>query len=98
MEEYIKRSDAANKCAVEYIRLLKLRDYIGSDAVYKLLTEFCHIPSADIAEVRHGRWLISSDGYYPYCSECKCEPTGEMSKFCPSCGAQMDEDIIRGKK
>ena len=35
-------------------------------------------------------WIISSDGYYPYCSECKSEPkSGEMTDFCPNCGADM---------
>ena len=35
-----------------------------------------------------GEWIISSDGYYPYCSECKHRPD-EMSHFCPECGADM---------
>ena len=38
----------------------------------------------------HGRWIICSDGYYPYCSACFSEPKGGMSKFCPNCGAKMD--------
>lgn len=38
----------------------------------------------------HPHWIISSDGYYPYCSECKSEPkNGEMTDFCPNCGADM---------
>lgn len=46
---------------------------------------------ADIEIVRHGRWIISSDGYYPYCSECKQEPKGgNMTNYCPHCGAKMD--------
>lgn len=45
----------------------------------------------DVALVMHGRWLINSDGYYPYCSECKEEPKhGEMTHYCPNCGARMD--------
>lgn len=43
--------------------------------------------------VRHGRWIISSDGYYPYCSECKEEPkSGNMTKYCPNCGSKMDKE------
>ena len=38
-----------------------------------------------------GHWIISCDGYYPYCSNCKEEPKGGMSKFCPNCGAEMSE-------
>lgn len=35
-------------------------------------------------------WIISSDGYYPYCSNCKNEPkNGVMTDYCPNCGARM---------
>lgn len=41
-------------------------------------------------ERKKGRWLINSDGYYPYCSECQKEPkSGDMTDFCPNCGADM---------
>ena len=37
-----------------------------------------------------GGWFIDSDGYYPYCSECRTEPSsGHMTDFCPNCGADM---------
>lgn len=36
------------------------------------------------------KWEISSDGYYPYCSNCKNEPKNkEMTDYCPNCGAKM---------
>ena len=39
----------------------------------------------------HGKWEICCDGYYPYCSVCKEEPSvGVMTKYCPNCGAKMD--------
>lgn len=45
----------------------------------------------DVRSERHGHWIISSDGYYPYCSECTKEPPGrEMTDWCPNCGAKMD--------
>ena len=54
-------------------------------------------PAADVASVVHGRWIISSDGYFPYCSECKNEPRyGVMSKHCPNCGARMDGGAADG--
>jgi ligand-binding sensor protein len=50
-------------------------------------------PTADVVPVVHGRWLINSDGYYPYCSECKEEPkSGIMTHYCPNCGAKMDKE------
>lgn len=43
--------------------------------------------------IKRGHWIISSDGYYLYCSECNEEPQGrEMTKWCPNCGAKMDRD------
>lgn len=40
-----------------------------------------------------GKWIICSDGYYPYCSVCRHEPTrGEMTNYCPQCGAKMDKE------
>ena len=42
----------------------------------------------------NARWLINSDGYYPYCSACMTEPKdGIMTDFCPSCGARMKGKI-----
>jgi hypothetical protein len=39
-----------------------------------------------------GHWLINPDGWYPYCSECRYEPkNGELTKFCPNCGAKMNK-------
>ena len=44
--------------------------------------------------VRHGRWLIDPDGYYPYCSGCREEPKGGvMTNYCPNCGARMDGGV-----
>lgn len=51
---------------------------------YKKLT----VVEGNIAPNSH--WEICSDGYYPYCSNCKSEPkNGEMTKYCPNCGAEM---------
>lgn len=69
-------------------------EYIEDDGIYSEGVEkecITFIPSADIVEVRHGEWVINSDGYYPYCSICETEPkNGVMSKYCPECGAKMD--------
>lgn len=43
-----------------------------------------------LAAIRKGQWLINSDGYYPYCSECMNEPQNRiMTDYCPNCGAYM---------
>lgn len=68
------------------------------DCIYdKLHRTDCHanfradyLIANNIVEQKQGEWLISSDGYYPYCSECKNVPKGgNMTDFCPSCGAEM---------
>lgn len=45
-------------------------------------------------ERKKGHWFIDSDGYYPYCSECRTEPnSGHMTDFCPNCGADMRKEV-----
>lgn len=51
------------------------RDYIAS------------LPAADVAPVRHGRWIDSSNGWM--CSECEQDNTYDKP-YCPNCGALMD--------
>lgn len=49
-----------------------------------------HLIANGVVVQKQGEWLIGSDGYYPYCSECKEEPKGgNMTTYCPSCGAKM---------
>ena len=46
--------------------------------------------------VKQAKWEICSDGYYPYCSECKTEPeSGKMTDYCPHCGAYMGTKKIK---
>lgn len=52
-------------------------------------------PAADVAEVRHGKWIRhKKDGaiFADYeCSICSAYPTGGIrSYYCPNCGAKMD--------
>ena len=63
-------------------------DAIALDGMVKALKE---APTIDPESLRpHGEWVVCSDGYYPYCSECKEEPKGgAMTNYCPNCGAVM---------
>ena len=56
-----------------------------------------NLPAADVAPVRHGRWI--DKGEYAVCTECGgrsgtqydgVEPIPLMTQFCPNCGAKMD--------
>lgn len=56
------------------------------------------IPSADVAPVRHGRWVHEniSEGYaWVICSECEAVIhkilINKRLNYCPNCGAKMDE-------
>ena len=55
------------------------------------------LPSADVAPVIHAHWIFEhhprDTGYYfirIVCSNCGLKTDGK-SKYCPNCGAKMDE-------
>jgi len=63
------------------------------------------IPAADVAEVRHGRWICINKRYGEYeCSVChgmdsNCSDYYGIhavteQEFCPNCGAKMDEEWV----
>ena len=47
-------------------------------------------PTADVVEVRHGRW-IKHEGY-DECEACHAKAI-YGSNYCPSCGALMDKEV-----
>ena len=74
----------------EYIERKAIRDALyDADAItmsgVKILNQF---PVADVAPVRHGRWIEHEDGVFT-CSECGNAESNE-SYFCRYCGAKMD--------
>ncbi len=54
------------------------------------------LPAADVAPVRHGRWIVKGYvcGETEYqCSECKeteWRTSASRLKYCPFCGVKMD--------
>ena len=95
MAEYIKREDAIN--------LLWL---YADESCASVVSDFESLPAADVAEVRHGRW-IEDERTYPgpglknnLCSVCGeiagswkegLEP-GRKWAYCPNCGARMGKE------
>lgn len=90
MAEYIKKDE-----------LLKFKaDVYDEDGhvLYAVPTGYIvAIPAADVAPVRHGRWI--DKGEYAVCTECGgrsatqydgVEPVPLMTQFCPNCCAKMD--------
>lgn len=59
------------------------------------------IPVADVAPVRHGRWILDEKRYVIYCSECSApvsyypniKDVREENHYCPNCGCRMDGGI-----
>ena len=94
MKEYIER--AAVEEMLENAQLISDGEYCG------YCTEDVNlgsIPAADVAEVRHGRWI---DGV---CSECgfdamyyKGIPAQVYTDYCPSCGARMDKEATNNER
>lgn len=74
MKEYIERAD---------IKAL-LERYGATDDAMALIDT---IPAADVAEVKHGRWIKHK--YFDKCSECYTMVILRYN-YCPNCGARMD--------
>ena len=80
-------------------------EYIDRDAVYDAILfddglnaygkAYCidvarKIPAADVAPVRHGRWVAQDETRTKFmCSVCKSKNYGGHEKFCQNCGADM---------
>ena len=83
----------------EYVERKALRDTLyDADAItmsgVKILNQF---PVADVAPVRHGRWISVPHKLARICSVCnRDEPykfadiDADVYDYCPSCGAKMD--------
>lgn len=66
-------------------------DYAAHSALEKFKGNIQRIRAAAAQPIKCAKWEICSDGFYPYCSICYCEPQGrQMTKYCPNCGAKMD--------
>lgn len=94
MSRYIDR-DAALKIIDNYAKATTEDAKVVVDAIRDIVGIIT--PTADVAEVRHGKWIFEHDifndpkGYFIriVCSECHLK-TGQVSNYCPKCGAKMD--------
>ena len=91
MQDLISRQaaiDAVYKCSDIFAGDMPVM-VVKADA-YEALAQ---LPSADVAQVRHGRWVVI-DAEEPRrygCSECK-RLSWHMENYCGNCGARMDGD------
>lgn len=69
---------------------IKYTEYINGDVtVSKDLVE--KIPTADVQEVKHAQWFDAAPPRFYVCSYCG-GAGHSIYKFCPWCGAIMDEE------
>lgn len=97
MAEYIERK--AVKEAIGFTRLHCVA-YGENKSLSDVINE---IPAADVEPVRHGRWeewlpgmsvILTGEEMLYMCSNCTAKYEDvEGMKFCPNCGAKMDEEV-----
>lgn len=66
----------------------------------KVIGRIQAIPTADVVEVRHGKWVyINRDLNYVDCKCSECDyidtfvnDTDFFDNYCPNCGAKMDKE------
>lgn len=72
----------------------------GVECVMDYVENPLYVPAADVAPVKHGKWIEYQIPHYFKCSECKCTVPyvkavlidGKRKyNYCPACGAKMDE-------
>ena len=78
MAEYIERETAI----AWFMPYAHAEESIDADVV---IADIKGMKAADVAPVRHGRWLLDGS-----CSECMANPLTTHKKYCPNCGAKMD--------
>ena len=95
MKEYIERA-----LAVQELEVLR-QEYEMHDDCDELVARRCRdalsaVPAANVAEVRHGRWVNTNKEVEQIC---KCSECGypisyfwSRTPYCPNCGALMKED------
>ena len=89
MDEYIERENAI----AWFMPYAHAGESIDADVV---IPDIKGMKAADVAQVRHGRWLEVREKrlfgeHYFLCSNCKSR-NGLMIPFnyCPNCGSKMD--------
>ena len=80
----------------EYINRREFLEHMqGTSRYFTVKFDIENFPAADVAPVRHGRWVYAKT-YYDM-DECNCSLCGQLMttaidkrmNFCPNCGAMM---------
>ena len=105
MAEYIKREDVLEFSRIFVDQVWETGGYRNCTTIAVPAEKIEEIPSADVAEVKHGKWIEQEDGFGDAYYDCSCcgesfclidgTPTDNMYNFCPNCGARMVEHDIQ---
>ena len=93
MAEYIEREAVVMELNKTYdnMNAMGAQFYCGFMNAVHRIKDF---PAADVAPVRHGRWIIDSANGKIACSSCGCIYLGYNGRlepnYCPNCGSKMD--------
>ena len=85
MTDYIDRKAAIDAVLDVYYDIPDI-DLIGE----KFEAAILNIQAADVAPVRHGRWVYYSTTMQE-CSNCQRHTARHKFKYCPHCGAIMED-------
>ena len=99
MAEYIEREELIAKMKKLFSPEVLQNATAQEIARAALILVECE-PTADVAEVRHGKWEVVFDGNAKLyenmfeCSVCKTTHVGHpnVGRYCPNCGAKMGDD------
>ena len=86
-DEYIRKQDAVDVASEDGKKI--------PTVVIRIMHDIKALPAADVAPVRHSRWIKTEDG--AECENCGREAVyqivddhWEYEPWCPHCGAKMD--------
>lgn len=102
MDEYIKREQAIRFAGYSAAAAHKRGGLDACSALEKFKGTLRRIPAADVAPVVHAHWIRfkERDSCYIHmrCSACSAywsDPShSDYFRYCPNCGAKMDEDKV----
>lgn len=96
MKEYIEKAVAVKKFENYRRDCEEENDERAAQIFEDCASELMDLPAAEVAEVRHGRWVNTNKEVEQMC---KCSECGypvsyfwSRTPYCPNCGARMDKE------
>ena len=82
----------------DYVEVWECNCSENGRQVVMAVDDLHYLPTVDVREVKHGKWLNKVNGYYWFgkCSECgaslNLSDCSIHMNYCPNCGAKMDKE------